>query len=66
LRAFEKSVPRREVERGDWRKFYNEELHNLCSSPSIIWAEKSNRTLKFVRATRREQSTWKTYAYMGS
>jgi hypothetical protein len=21
---------------GDWRKLHNEELHNLCSSPSII------------------------------
>jgi hypothetical protein len=37
---------------GDWRKLHKEELHNLCSSPSIIsmiktrrmrWAEHAER-----------------------
>jgi hypothetical protein len=28
---------------GGWRKLYNEELHNLCSSPSIIRIIKSKR-----------------------
>jgi hypothetical protein len=29
--------------RGEWRKFYNEELHNLCSIPSVIRSMKSRR-----------------------
>jgi hypothetical protein len=28
---------------GGWRKLYNEELHNLCCSPSIIRIIKSRR-----------------------
>jgi hypothetical protein len=28
---------------GGWRKLHNEELHNLCSSPSIIRMIKSRR-----------------------
>jgi hypothetical protein len=28
---------------GDWRKLYNEELHNLYSSPSIIRMIKARR-----------------------
>jgi hypothetical protein len=28
---------------GGWRKLHNEELHNLCSSPSIIRTIKSRR-----------------------
>jgi hypothetical protein len=28
---------------GGWRKLHNEELHNLCSSPSIIRIMKSRR-----------------------
>jgi hypothetical protein len=42
LRVFEKRVLRRifGAKRGEvtggWRKLYNEELHNLYSSPSII------------------------------
>jgi hypothetical protein len=44
--------PKRNDVRGDWRKFPNEELHNLYSSPSIIrmiksrmrWAENVVRT----------------------
>jgi hypothetical protein len=42
LRVVEKSVLRRifgpmmdEIVQG-WRKFHNEELHNLCSSPNVI------------------------------
>jgi hypothetical protein len=42
LRVFENRVlrrifgPKRDVVTGGWRKLYNEELHNLYSSPSII------------------------------
>jgi hypothetical protein len=36
--------PKRDGETGGWRKLYNEELHNLYSSPSIIRIIKSRRT----------------------
>jgi hypothetical protein len=42
LRVFENRVlrrifgPKRDEVTGGWRKLYNEELHNLYSSPSII------------------------------
>jgi hypothetical protein len=28
--------PKRDEVTGGWRKLHNEELHNLCSSPSIV------------------------------
>jgi hypothetical protein len=43
LRVFENRVLRRIFGRkrdevtGEWRKLHNEELHNLYSSPDIIW-----------------------------
>jgi hypothetical protein len=42
MRVFENSVlrrmfePKRDGETGGWRKVHHEELHNLCTSPSII------------------------------
>jgi hypothetical protein len=42
LRVFENKVlrrvfgPKRDEVTGGWRKLYNEELHNLYSSPNII------------------------------
>jgi hypothetical protein len=33
--------PKRDEVAGGWRKLYNEELHNLYSSPSIIIMIKS-------------------------
>jgi hypothetical protein len=48
LRVFEKRVlrrifgPKRE-EDGSWRKFHNDELHNLYSSPNIVRVIKSRR-----------------------
>jgi hypothetical protein len=42
LRVFENRVlrkifgPKRDDVMGEWRKLYNEELHNLYSSPDII------------------------------
>jgi hypothetical protein len=47
LRVFENKVlrrifePKRDEMAGGWRKFHNEELHTLCSSPSIIRMKKS-------------------------
>jgi hypothetical protein len=35
--------PMREEVRGEWRKLHNKELHDLCSSPSIIRITKSRR-----------------------
>jgi len=35
--------PRRNVERGEWRKRNNEELNDLYSSPNIVWVIKSRR-----------------------
>jgi hypothetical protein len=35
--------PRRDEVTGDWRKMYNEELHNLYSSPNIIRMIESRR-----------------------
>jgi hypothetical protein len=35
--------PKRDEMTGGWRKLYNEELHNLYSSPSIVRMIKSRR-----------------------
>jgi hypothetical protein len=49
LRVFENRLlrrifgPTRDGVTGGWRKLYNEELHNLYSSPSIIRIIKSRR-----------------------
>jgi hypothetical protein len=49
LRVFENRVlrrrfgPKRDEVIGGWRKMYNEELHNLYSSPSVIRTMNSRR-----------------------
>jgi hypothetical protein len=49
LRVFENMVlrrifgPKRDEVKGGWRKLHNEELHNLCSSQTIIIMIKSRR-----------------------
>jgi hypothetical protein len=49
LRVFENKMlrrifgPKRDRVTGGWRKLHDEELHNLCSSPSIIRIIKSRR-----------------------
>jgi hypothetical protein len=49
IKVFENRVlrrifgPKRDEVTGDWRTLHNEELQNLCSSPSIIRAIKSRR-----------------------
>jgi hypothetical protein len=35
--------PKRDEVTGEWRKLHNEELRDLCSSPSIIRMSKSRR-----------------------
>jgi hypothetical protein len=37
--------PKRDEVTGEWRKLHNKELHDLCSSPSIIRIIKSWRRL---------------------
>jgi hypothetical protein len=32
--------PKREEVARDWRRLYNEELHNMYASPNIIWVMK--------------------------
>jgi hypothetical protein len=32
--------PKRDEVTGEWRKLYNEELHDLYSSPNIVWVIK--------------------------
>jgi len=49
LRVFENMVlrrifgPRRDEVMGKWRRLYNEELNDLCSSPDIVQVIKSRR-----------------------
>jgi hypothetical protein len=48
LRVFENRMmrifrPKREEVAGGWRRFHNEELHNLYASPNIIREIKSRR-----------------------
>jgi hypothetical protein len=43
LRVLRIFGPKRDGVTGGWRKLYNEELHNLYSSPSIITVIKSRR-----------------------
>jgi hypothetical protein len=53
--------PERDEVIGIWRKLHNEELHNMCSSPSIIrtiksrvmrWAGHAERTTAKMNACR--------------
>jgi hypothetical protein len=49
LRVFENCVlrrvfePKRDEVTGEWKKLHNEELHDLYSSPNIVWVTKSRR-----------------------
>jgi hypothetical protein len=59
---------------GSWRKWSNEEIHNLHSSPSIIrmiksrrirWAGHTTQIGGNCRKTRRNDITWKTKKCVG-
>jgi hypothetical protein len=58
LRVFEKREqirifgPKRDEERGGWRKLHNEELHNLYYSPRMIRMIKSRRMRLVERVAR--------------
>jgi hypothetical protein len=68
--------PQRDEVTGEWRKFHNEELHSLYSSPDIIRQVKANdvgracgthgRGEKSVQGfggkARRKETTWKANA----
>jgi hypothetical protein len=49
LRVFENRVlrrifgPKRDEATGEWGRLHNEELHDLYSSPNIVWVIKSRR-----------------------
>jgi hypothetical protein len=47
--------PKRDKVTGGWRKFHNEELHDLYSSPSIIRIVKSRRMRWAGHVTRMEE-----------
>jgi hypothetical protein len=35
--------PKRDEVTGEWRKLHNEELHDLYSSPNIVWLINARR-----------------------
>jgi hypothetical protein len=53
--------PKRDELTGEWRKLHNEELHVLCSSPTIVRVMKSRRMRwagHVARMGRGEMCTW--------
>jgi hypothetical protein len=54
---------RGEVTRG-WRKFHNEELHDLYSSPSIIRMIKSKRRMRWVGHVARMEEKRNAYSLL--
>jgi hypothetical protein len=60
LRVFKNRVlrrifgPKRDEIAGEWRKFHNEELHDLYSSLTIVWVIKSR-----MRWTRHVARMWR-------
>jgi hypothetical protein len=55
--------PRREEMTGRWRRLHNEALHNFCSSPHIIRANKSRRMrwMQHVAYMGETQNTYKIF-----
>jgi hypothetical protein len=60
LRVFENNVlgrifgPKRDEMSAGWRKIHNEELHNLYSSPDIIWMVKP-RSMRWAEHVERTE-----------
>jgi hypothetical protein len=71
LRVFENRVlrrifgPKRE-EDGSWRKFHNDELHNLYSSQNIVRVIKSRRMRWMGYVTHMEEGRGVTGFWLGS
>jgi hypothetical protein len=40
--------PEKDKVTGDWRRLHNEELHDFCCSPNVIWVIKSRRMVLVV------------------
>jgi hypothetical protein len=55
--------PKKDEEKGRWRKLHNEELHNLYSSPNIIRIIKSRRMIWVRHVARIEGSTGTRLGY---
>jgi hypothetical protein len=55
--VFENRVLRREEVAGGWRRLHNEELHNLCTSPTTMRVMKSRRMRWEGYAERMEEMT---------
>jgi hypothetical protein len=55
--------PKRDEVTGGWRKLHNEELHNLCSSPSIIRMikPKSTRWAGHVARMGKRRNSYRIY-----
>jgi hypothetical protein len=49
------SVPKTEKLVGGWRRLHNEELHNLYTSPDIIWVNKPRRIIWVRHVARTEE-----------
>ena len=65
LRVFENRILRRifgpkRDENGQWRRFHNEELHSLYSSPNIVRVIKSRR-LRWARSCSQNGGRWGSF-----
>jgi len=50
--------PKRVEEAGDWRKLCNEQLHDLCSSPNVIWIKQTGNVAYMERKEMHTRFWW--------